>query len=317
MSEVHLAAFYALCAALASAIGNVIRQRSAQEVTDKPVGHLTLFGMLLRDKRWWLGGVGDISSYCLLALALDDGPVLLVMSLQVTALLFALPVYSRFTRHPVTRREWMWAVLLAVALAIVIAVGQPVGGQDRASGSTWLVVALVMGPPLVLCLASARIWRDRAVAAVLLAAVAGSLLAVFAVLMKGVVDIIEHNAGQLWHTPELYLWVFCGVAGMIYHQSAYRAGALTASLPTIIAAKPVVGGVLGVLVLEETVRADGTQWFVLAVAAVVVIVATVGLARGEAATMAAGAGRDLKITDLPKAPSQGLTAEAARDQRSG
>lgn len=307
MSEADIAAFYALCAALASAIGNVIRQRSAQEVTDKPVGHLALFGMLLRDKRWWLGGVGDIASYCLLALALDDGSVLLVMSLQVTALLFALPIYARLTRHPVTRQEWMWAVLLAVALAIVIAVGQPMGGQERASSQTWLVVALVMGPPLVLCLLGARILSDRPVAAVLLAAVAGSLLAVFAVLMKGIIDIVEHDAGQLWHTPMLYAWVLCGVAGMIYHQSAYRAGALTASLPTIIAAKPVVGGVLGVTVLEETVRADGTQWFVLAVAAVVVIVATVGLARGEAATMAAGAGRDVKITDQPKAPSQRLS----------
>jgi hypothetical protein len=161
-----------------------------------------------------------------------------------------------------------------------------------------------MGPPLVLCLLGARIWSDRPVAAVLLAAVAGSLLAVFAVLMKGIVDIVEHHAGQLWHTPELYAWVLCGVAGMIFHQSAYRAGALTASLPTIIVAKPVVGGVLGVVVLEETVRADGTQWFVLVAAAVVVIVATVGLARGEAATMAAGAGRDVRIADPPKALSQ-------------
>jgi hypothetical protein len=307
MSEADLAAFYALCAALASAIGNVIRQRSAQEVTDKPVGHLALFGMLLRDKRWWMGGIGDISSYCLLALALDDGSVLLVMSLQVTALLFALPIYARVTRHRITRVEWTWSVVLAVALAIVIAVGQPVGGLEQASSQTWLLVGLVMGPPLLLCLLGARIWSDRPVAAVLLAAVAGSLLAVFAVLMKGIVDIIEHNPGQLWHTQALYAWVFCGVAGMIYHQSAYRAGALTASLPTIIVAKPVVGGLLGVIVLEETVRADGTGWFVLAAAAVVVIVATVGLARGEAATMAAGAGRDVKITDRPEARSQYLS----------
>jgi hypothetical protein len=111
----------------------------------------------------------------------------------------------------------------------------------------------------------------------------------------------------LWHTPELYAWVFCGVAGMIYHQSAYRAGALTASLPTIIVAKPLVGGVLGVTVLGETLAADGREWFVLVVAAAVVFVATVGLAHGEAATMAAGAGRDVKITDQPKAPSQRLS----------
>jgi drug/metabolite transporter (DMT)-like permease len=307
MAAADFGPFCALLAALASAVGNVIRQRSAQEVTDKSVGHFTLFGMLLRDKRWWIGGIGDISSYLLLALALDDASVLLVMSLQVTALLFALPIYARFTRHAITRQEWMWAVLLAVSLAIVIAVGQPMGGQQQASSQTWLVVALVMGPLLVLCLLGARIWSDRPVAAVLLAAVAGSLLAVFAVLMKGMVDILEYHPGQLWHTPAFYGFVFCGVAGMIYHQSAYRAGALTASLPTIIVAKPVVGGVLGVLVLEETLRTDGTGWFVLVAAAAVVFVATVGLARGEAATMAAGEGRDVKIGDRPKAPSQGLS----------
>jgi hypothetical protein len=314
MSNTTLAALLALGAALASAIGNVIRQRSAQEVTDKQVGHLTLFGMLLRDKRWWMGGIGDISSYCLLAFALDDGSVLLVMSLQVTSLLFALPMYARVTRHRITAGEWTWAVVLAAALALVIAVGQPTGGREQASSQTWLVVALVMGPPLVLCLLGARIWSARPVAAVLLAAVAGSLLAVFAVLMKGVVDILEHNAGQLWRTPELYAWVFCGVAGMIYHQSAYRAGALTASLPTIIVAKPVVGGALGVAVLGETLAAGGTGWFVLATAALVVIVATIGLARGEAASMAAGAGRDVKITEPPKASPQHLSSQLQQPQ---
>ncbi|HEY1839352.1 MAG TPA: DMT family transporter [Mycobacterium sp.] len=306
MSNTDLAAVLALCAALSSAIGNVIRQRSAQEVTDKQVGHLALFGMLLRDTRWWLGGLGDIGSYVFLAGALDKGSVLLVMSLQVTALLFALPIYARLTRHSITRQEWLWALLLVVALAVVIAVGDPTGGQQRAPLHTWIAVAVVLGPPLVLCLLAARIWSQRPAAAVLLAAVAGSLLAVFAVLMKGVIDIVEHGPGQLWRTPELYAWVFCGVAGMIYHQSAYRAGALTASLPTIIVAKPVVGAVLGIAVLRETLEADGVEWFVLAMAAVAVIVATVGLARGEAASMTAGAGRDVRIADRPTPSRQRL-----------
>lgn len=304
MSDVHLAAILALCAALASAIGNVVRQRSAQEVTDRRVGHLTLFGMLLRDTRWWLGGLGDIGSYVLLAAALDKGSVLLVMSLQVTALLFALPIYARMSHHPITRREWTWALLLAVALAVLIAIGDPTGGQQRAPLQTWLVVAAVIGPLLLLSLLGARIWVDRPVAALLLAAVAGSLLAVFAVLMKGVVDILERHPGQVWQSFELYALVGCGVAGMIYHQSAYRAGALTASLPTIIVAKPVVGGILGIVVLGETLAAGGWEWFVLAVTAVVVIVATVGLARGEAATVSAGAGRDVKSNERPTAATQ-------------
>jgi hypothetical protein len=307
MSDADISAFLALCAALAAAIGSVIRQRSAQEITDEPVGYFALFGMLLRDSRWWLGGVGDIASYCLLAAALDKGSVMLVTALQVTVLLFALPIYARSTRHRITGREWMWAVLLAAALAVVIAVGDPTAGHSRGSPEAWIIVALVMGPALGLCLLGARIWSDRPAAALLLAAVSGSSLALFAVLTKGIVDVLHQGAGHLLHTPELYAWVLAGLAGMIFQQAAFRAGALTASLPTITVAKPVVASALGITVLGETLEADGVEWFVLAAAAVLVIVTTVALARGEAATMAAGAGRDVKITDQPKAPSQRLS----------
>jgi hypothetical protein len=58
MSKTEYAALIALCAALASAIGDVIRQRSAQEITDRQVGHLELFRLSVRDPRWWLGGMG-------------------------------------------------------------------------------------------------------------------------------------------------------------------------------------------------------------------------------------------------------------------
>lgn len=304
MSNADIAAILALCAALAAAIGSVVRQRIAQQITDEPVGHLALFGMLVRDGRWWAGGLGDISSYCLLAAALDKGSVMLVTALQVSVLLFALPIYARVARHRITRREWIWAVVLAVVLAVVVSVGDPTAGQSRGSLQAWIVVAIVMGPALAVCVLGARIWSDRPAAAVLLAAVSGSALALFAVLTKGVVDVIEHGAGQLVRTPELYFWVLAAVVGMIFQQSAFRAGALTASLPTMTVAKPVVAVVLGVFVLKERLEADGPEWILLVASAVMVIVATVALARGEAASMSAGAGRDAKIDVQPTAPSQ-------------
>ena len=132
MAKVDIAALLALCAALASAIGDVIRQRSAQEITDKKVGHLELFRMSLRDKQWWLGGAAAIANYALQAAALALGSVVLVTALQVTALLFALPIYARLTKARVTRWEWVWAVLLAAALAVVVIVGDPEPASQRA-----------------------------------------------------------------------------------------------------------------------------------------------------------------------------------------
>jgi drug/metabolite transporter (DMT)-like permease len=274
----------ALCAAFASALGNVVRQRSAQEITDKPVGHLELFRLSVRDSRWWLGALGAIANYCLQAAALALGSVVLVTALQVTALLFALPIYAHLTRRRVTRWEWTWAVLLAGALAVVVTVGDPDAGASRASLETWLMVGLIMGPALVFCVLGARIWSGS-VAAVLLAVVAGSSLALFAVLTKAVVEVVGGGVGAVLRAPEFYGWIAAALAGMIFQQSSFRAGSLTASLPTSVVAKPLVGSVLGIVVLGETLETRGPRAFLLVAGVLLVIIATVALARGEAATM--------------------------------
>ncbi|MEE3067331.1 MAG: DMT family transporter [Actinomycetota bacterium] len=284
MEKTDIAVVLALLAAFASALGNVVRQRSAQEITDKPVGHLELFRMSVRDGKWWLGAGGAIANYALQAAALTLGSVMLVTSLQVTALLFALPIYARMTRRSVTRWEWTWALLLAAALAVVVVVGDPDPGASRGSVQTWMVVALVMGPALVFCVWGARKWPGS-VAAVLLAIVAGSSLALFAVLTKAVVVIVGDGVGALLTAPEFYAWIAAALAGMIFQQSSFRAGSLTASLPTAVVAKPVVGSILGMAVLGEYLDCSGIAKVVLAVGVVVVVVATVALARGEAATM--------------------------------
>ncbi len=309
MTKVDIAALIALCAAFASAVGDVIRQRSAHEITDEKVGHLELFRMSLRDKRWWLGGLAAIVNYCLQAAALAWGSVMLVTSLQVSALLFALPIYARLANVRVTRWEWVWAVIVAGALAVVIIVGDPKSGHDRAPLSTWLIVAMVMGPTLVLCVLAARIWHGRPVAAVLLALVAGSSLALFAVLTKGVVELGEHGAGAVVSAPEFVPWLLIALCGMIFQQSAFRAGALTASLPTMTVCKPVVAGVLGVTVLGETLSAHGPEAIVLVLAVAVVIVATVALARGEAASVEADSGHGLDAAVAHDAPPELMADE--------
>ena len=128
IAKVDIAALLALIAALISGVGDVVRQRSAQEITDEQVGHVELLRMSLRDMKWWLGGGAAVVSAALQAVALALGSVVLVQALQVTALLFALPVYAWLTKQGLTRREWGWAVLLAGAVAVFVMVGDPAAG---------------------------------------------------------------------------------------------------------------------------------------------------------------------------------------------
>ena len=95
MAKADIAALLALAAAFFIAVGDVIHQRSAHDVTDEPVGHLTLFLSLLRDRQWWLGSGVAAAGFALQAAALGLGSVLLVQAVLVTSLLFALPISAR------------------------------------------------------------------------------------------------------------------------------------------------------------------------------------------------------------------------------
>ena len=282
MAKADIAVLLALGAAFFIAIGDVIHQRSAHEVADEPVSHVELFMRLLRDGQWWLGSGVAAVGFALQAAALGFGSVLLVQALLVTSLLFALPISARLSHRPVTRWEWTWAALLAAAVAVIVIVGNPTAGHSRASFETWTAVIAVLGPALVLCVVGARIWTGS-ISAVLLAVVSGALWGVFAVLTKGVVDRLDDGLWALLRTPELYVWALVGIAGTAWQQSSFRAGALTASLPTMTVAEPVVGSVLGIVVLGETLRPGDAGWLTLIVAVAVMVVATAALARGEAA----------------------------------
>ncbi|MDT5002559.1 MAG: hypothetical protein QOK12_4664 [Mycobacterium sp.] len=286
MDKADIAALLALGAAFFVAVGDVMHQRSAHDVTDEQVSPLGLFTRLLKDRQWWLGSAVSGAGFALQAAALGFGSVLLVQAVLVTSLLFALPINARLTHRRVSRFQWVWAALLAAAVVVIVVVGNPTQGHSRASFETWTLVLLVLGPVLVACVIGAMIFSGP-VSAVLLAIVSGVLWGLFAVLTKGVVDRLDEGIVTVLKTPELYAWVAVAVAGTAWQQASFRAGALTASLPTMTVTEPIVGSVLGVVVLGEALRPGEAGWFTLAVAVTVMVVAAAALARGEAATMGA------------------------------
>ena len=195
MDKADIAALLALGAACFIAVGDVMHQRTAHEVTGDGVGHLELFRTLLRDRTWWLGSLVAAVGFGLQAAALGFGSVLLVQALLVTSLLFALPINARLSRTRVSRFQWTWAALLAGSVIVIVTVGNPTEGVSRASFETWSLVLVVLGPAIAACVIGAKVFAGP-VSAVLLALVSGALWGLFAVLTKGVVDRLDFGSVQ-------------------------------------------------------------------------------------------------------------------------
>lgn len=288
MAGTDVAAVLALSSALCIAIGDVLQQQVAHRITDRSIGHIKLFAKLLRSQRWRWGTLLLAASIALQAAALGQGSVILVQALLMLSLLFALPINARLLKRKVAAQQWIWAGLLTAAVSVIVVVGHPEAGRSGASLRTWAAVTVVLAPLLLACVVTAQI-RGGPLAAMLFALVSGSLWGVFAVLTKQVVARLGDGGWALIQTPELYAGALVALGGFLWSQSAFRAGPLTASMPTLQVSQPVVAAVLGLVVLDEKLNTGRAGVIVLAAAGLVMAAAIVKLAGFDAAAARDGA----------------------------
>ena len=265
------------------AIGIVVRQRATMSVPTEHGVSSVMLTTLLRSPVWWLGTGAAVLGYVFQALALIKGSLILVQPILVSALLFTLPLSARLAGRRVTRGEWLWAGLLTAGLAVFVLLARP-GPQE--SPATLPVAAIVAGVCAVIILGCVAVavrvggWQR----AVLLAVSVGVLFGVVAVITKIVMHLAdERGLLALLATPAPYALVVLGIFATLLQQSAFHAGALQTSVPTMLVLEPVVAVLLGALVLGEELEAGRYEAIALTIALAAMTAATVALGRDEGA----------------------------------
>ena len=274
----------ALAAAVTSALGIVIRQRATLEIPQAEGVSTTMFKKLLRNRLWWAGTAVAAAGYGFQALALTWGSLILVAPLLVSALLFALPMSARLAHRRVTTHDWVWALVLTLGLAVFLTIARVQPGNYRPPPAVWILATVLCVAVVLACvIGGARTeGRNRAL---LIATAVGVLFGVVSVLTK--VTVQRLNEEGPWGTllvPAPYLVVILGVAATLLQQSAFHAGALQASVPTMLVLEPLVAVSLGVIVLGEALAvSDPVKVGLLAVAVGAMGAATIALGRDEGA----------------------------------
>jgi drug/metabolite transporter (DMT)-like permease len=270
-----------LVAALLFAIGFVMQQREAAEVPDEDALGIGLITRLIRRPVWLIGTAADGLGYIAQAIALAFGSLVLVQPLLATSLLFALPLGAWWAKRRLRRSDGLWALALTAGLAVFLIAGNPTAGVDSADLGVWLIAAAVVLPLVgAFILIASRLPKGGA-RAVLLGTCTGLLYGAAAALTKSVMSYLDDGFVDIITSWELYALIVVAAAGTYLQQSAFQAGSLAQSLPAISVVEPVAAVILGMTVLEEELRADGLEWALIAISAVVMIVATAALARSQ------------------------------------
>jgi drug/metabolite transporter (DMT)-like permease len=278
-----LTVLLAVLAAVFLAIGIVVRQRATMDVPQEHGVSSVMFLTLLRRPLWWGGTAAAVAGFVFQALALANGSLLLVQPILVSGLLFALPLSARLAHRRVTRGEWLWAMVLTAGLAVFVVLANTRPGDYEASLALSALVAVICTAAVGACVVVATRtmgWKR----AVLLALAVGVLFGVVAVLTKLVMHLLTHEGLRaVLTTPVLYLLVVIGVLATFLQQSAFHAGSLQTSVPTMLVLEPVVAVVLGAVVLGEHLDVSRLDAVLIAISAVAMAAATIALGRDEGA----------------------------------
>jgi drug/metabolite transporter (DMT)-like permease len=243
-----------LAAALCLGVGYVLQQRAAALTPLEEVLRWRLLLDLLH-KPMWLWGVGAMVVGQLLGgLALQLASVALVEPLLSANLLFAFVIAAALSDRRVRWHEVGGAVLLSMALAAFLVVGDPRSSDDPEPSRGWSIVALALVAAAVVILLVVAKKQQFIAKAVLLSTGAGLLYGLQdAATRQSLLRIDQNGIARVVTSPWAYLVVAAAVTGLLLAQSAFKLGSLAHSLPPLTAAEPLVGIALGVGLLADKV----------------------------------------------------------------
>lgn len=264
------------------ALASVLQHRGARDQPEDQSMKLGLLVRLVHHPAWVIGTACDVAGYVLQFIALGHGPLVIVQPLLVCGLLFALPIGAAWAGRRLRAVDWGAALMVCAGLAVFLTVADPAPGRDNTGSFHWLVLLLAVGvvSAALIMVGLTGEPRRRAVA---LAGAAGVVYGAAAALTKTTSHLLGRGVVPLFTHWQPYVLVAFGVGGMLLGQSAFQAGALDASLPTMSVADPVVSIVIGAVIFGEAISNGAAALLAEAAALAVMCVGVYLLAVAEAA----------------------------------
>lgn len=275
----------ALAAALLYALASVLQQWEAERQPPSQALRLGLLARLARQPLWLAGLVFDVGGYLFQWLALSWGSLVVIQPLLVVGLLFALPMRARLSACRFGRWDWSGALLTTAGLAIFLTVSHPAPGHSNVDLITWLLLlgaaAAVVLPLLALGHRRSPKWKAMA-----FGTAGGIVYGLCAALTKTCANLLSVGVGRLFTSWQPYVLMSAGIAGMVLAQSAFQAGPLDVSLPTLSATDPIVSVLIGAVAFGETIRAGGLPTVIEIVSFSAVVMGIFMLGQTEAVKVA-------------------------------
>jgi hypothetical protein len=269
----------ALAAALLYAVSDFLEQRVAHSTADELQGEdlggvvgvvSAAAGKLIRNRIWFFGWAVGTLAYLVQAAALHQGSVAVVQSLQVTTVLFSLPLSAIGTPLRPRISDYLAGGAVCLGLALfLLARGDQVQGPTHRGRILFLMFVMIA---TIIALIGLAIERQGTLRATLLAISAGVAFGTSATMVK--LTSIELTTNGAAHTardwPGYALALFA-LASVVLQQAAFASGKLPTATTAIAVTNPLIGTLFAVIGFQEALPTSAGHLAMVACGAVLII----------------------------------------------
>jgi drug/metabolite transporter (DMT)-like permease len=245
-----------MASAASYGLAAVLQHRAAVGTTPELSMRAGLLLQLARQPLWLVGNALDGVGYLFQFLALRRGSLSLVEPLLVLSLIFALPVAAHLDHRRISAAEVASTGVVAAGLALFLGAARPGLGHPDASGKAWAILTTVIVVGCGTAVFGAR-HRARRRGAVLLGAGSGLAFGYVAALTERTGHLLDAGVVHTLTTWVPYAMVIGAAAALLLTQSAFNAGELRLSLPTLTVTQPLVAVAIGLGFFGEHIDARG------------------------------------------------------------
>jgi len=267
-----------MASAASYGLAAVLQHRAAAQAAPDLSMRAGLLVALAQRPMWLVGNGLDGVGYLFQFLALRRGSLTLVEPLLVLSLVFALPVAARLDHRRVTAWEMGSTVVTAAGLALFLGVARPGLGHPRASVPAWVALSAVIAVVCAALVLGAR-GGSRSRAAIMLAAGSGTAFGYVAAVTERTGHLLDGGVAHTLAMWEPYALLVAATGALLLTQSAFHAGALRLSLPTLTVTQPLVAVAIGLAFFGEHVERHGLAPVAEALGLIMVSVGVFALGR--------------------------------------
>jgi drug/metabolite transporter (DMT)-like permease len=290
----------ALVAAFFYALSDFLEQRAARRtVEDAPeetglgasrrlataaASAVRTLRRLTHDRLWFAGWAVGTTAYFVQAAALHLGSVSVVQALQVTSLLFTLPLSTVGRPERPQARDWLGGGFIVAGLILFLASRGAAPDAASAHRDRFLFILLMLLAAVVVLTVLAGL-RSGPLRATLLACAAGASFAASASLVKLTSDdLVSRGVAATATDWPGYALAVVSVVGVVLQQVAFASGRLPVAATAMIVANPVVGTAIAIVGFAERLPDDPVRLAGLAAGAALVVAGVAVLAHSPLLT---------------------------------